>query len=378
MKRVLIVDDEKSFLLSLRDGLGAYRKDFQVLTAENGREAVAVLRTLPIDLLVTDLKLPVMDGFELLAWVSRQQPQMPVIVMTAFGTAEIEARLLKMNALQYLEKPLDLEMLREGIVNGLKEVTKSYIRGITLATFLQLMGAEQKNCTLKVSVGEQCGYLYIRRGELIDAEYADVQGEAAAMEIVIWENAEIEMDGVCRRQHQTIGLSMEHLLIEAFRRNDEKLQRGKSAHPVAAQLAVEPEPLAAATEEVFPGAVTGAQSLKGRPVSAAEQARKRLRQVLKRLAAVQEYVIFDQNSFLEEKNSGPCSIAEFDPAIYAHLIEQIDGQLNLGSFSSLSFRTAGRYRYLLFRCQQHRVLTKLQPGTQPQQVMKQIKSYVNR
>lgn len=113
------------------------------------------------------------------------------------------------------------------------------------------------------------------------------------------------------------------------------------------------------------------------PISADELARKRLLQALKRMEAVQEYTIFDQHSFLEEKNNGPCSIAEFDPIIYTHLIEQIDEQLSFGSFSSLTFRTADRHRYLLFRCQQHHVLLKLRPGTEPQPVMKKIKSYVN-
>lgn len=376
MKRVLIVDDEKSFLLSLRDGLQSCRRDFQVLTAENGREAVAVLRTVSVDLLVTDLKLPVMDGFELLAWVSRQQPQLPVIVMTAFGTAEIEARLTKLSALQYLEKPLDLEMLRDGIYKGLKEEAKSYIRGITLATFLQLMAAEQKSCSLKISAGGQLGYLYLQRGELIDAEYAEQQGEPAALEIAGWDNAEIEMDGICRRRQQTIKLSMEHLLIEAFRRKDEKARQAQ--RPPENEITAGEGVLDLANEEVFPGDVQIAEAAGRRPVSADELARKRLQQAFNRLAEVQEYAIFDPNGFLEAKNPGACSIAEFDPAIYTHLIEQIDGQLSLGSFSSLSFRTAGRYRYLLFRCQQHRVLTKLKPGSEPQRVMQEIRSYVNR
>ena len=131
MKRVLIVDDEKSFLLSLKDGLSVHSDKFQVVTAENGREAVSVLQAMPVDLLVTDLKLPEMDGFELLAWVSREQKNLPVIVMTAFGTAAIEARLAKIGTLQYLEKPLDLNMLQESILNGLNTDEISYIHGIT-------------------------------------------------------------------------------------------------------------------------------------------------------------------------------------------------------------------------------------------------------
>ena len=360
MKRVLIVDDEKSFLLSLRDGLSVNSDSYQVFTAENGREAVSVLRALPIDLLVTDLKLPEMDGFELLAWVSRHQAQLPVIVMTAFGTPEIEARLATMDALQYLEKPLDLNMLQEGIASGLAAGAKSYIRGITLATFLQLMSVEKKNCTLKVTSEDRSGYLYISRGELRDAEYADLSGEAAAFEIVGWEHAEIEMDGICRRQAVMINLSLEHILIEACRRKDELQHASK-------QAAASDEP----PEEIRSVPARATQT----PASAlsADAARKRLTEVLTKLVPVQEFAIFDQKSFLKEKSPGHCSVEGVDPAIYHHLVGMIDEQISFGSFSYLCLNTSSRSRYLLFRSQQHRVVTRLKPGTQPQQVVREIK-----
>jgi CheY-like chemotaxis protein len=90
VKKVLIVDDEKPFLLSLADGLGAYAKDFEVVTASNGKEAVKVLNSSGVDLVVTDLRMPKMDGFELLAHMSGTYPGIPVIVMTAYGTPAIE------------------------------------------------------------------------------------------------------------------------------------------------------------------------------------------------------------------------------------------------------------------------------------------------
>ena len=90
MKNVLIVDDEKSFLLSLVEGLLSFAGDFNTLTAENGKKAVEVLKSANIDLVVTDLKMPEMDGFELLAYMSRNYPDIPVIVMTAYCTPEIK------------------------------------------------------------------------------------------------------------------------------------------------------------------------------------------------------------------------------------------------------------------------------------------------
>ena len=373
MKRVLIVDDEKSFLLSLKDGLGHHCDKFQVLTAENGREAVAVLRALPIDLLVTDLKMPEMDGFELLAWVSRHKAQLPVIVLTAFGTPEIEARLAKMNTLQYLEKPLDFQMLQEGIFSGLESRDKSYIRGITLPTFLQLMSIEQKTCTLKVSCEGKLGYLYIRRGELLDAESEQQSGEAAALEIVTWENAEIEMDSICRRQQRSINLGLEHILIEAFRLKDERL------HAEMTLQALEVNPSPSEKRVTLPGTPEEVVArFERRPISADELARQKLVEVLGKLAPVQEFAIFDLKGFLEEKSTGGCSLEEFDPVIYTHLIEMVDSQLSFGNFNCLVLNTASRVRYILFRSQQHRMVVKLKPGVPTQQVIKEIKRYINR
>ncbi len=121
MKTVLIVDDERSFLRLLEEGFRAHRQEFVVITAENGRQAVEHLRTRPVDLVVTDIKMPQMDGFELLSYLKEFHPGIPVILTTAFGTHDIEERLRAMGASQYLEKPLDFEVLVEKIVEELAE-----------------------------------------------------------------------------------------------------------------------------------------------------------------------------------------------------------------------------------------------------------------
>ncbi|SEA75322.1 protein of unknown function [Desulfuromusa kysingii] len=221
MDKVLIVDDEKSFLLSLHDGLSKHKEKFEVLCADNGREAIDILRTTKVNLLLTDLKMPEMNGFEILAWVLRYQPKLSVIVMSAFGTPEIEERAEAMNALQFLNKPLDLETVESAIFEGLSTGTNSFIRGITLATFLQLMHVERKTCTLTVTSAGKCGHLYLFAGELVNAEIGDISGIEAALSIIGWDNAEIVMCSVCERRENVINFSMEHLLMEAFRAIDE-------------------------------------------------------------------------------------------------------------------------------------------------------------
>ncbi|HQK99586.1 MAG TPA: response regulator [Smithellaceae bacterium] len=120
LPEVLIVDDEEALLLTIADGLGIYGKHFHLLTATNGLDAVKLLKTLPaIDLVITDLSMPKMDGFELLAYIKRNYPKVPVIFMTAFGTPRIEEIVKRLGVFRYLEKPLDINTIADNIFQAL-------------------------------------------------------------------------------------------------------------------------------------------------------------------------------------------------------------------------------------------------------------------
>jgi CheY-like chemotaxis protein len=120
IREVLIVDDEEPFLLTIADGLSIYKNNFSLLTATNGAEAIKILKASSlIDLVVTDLSMPKIDGFELLAYMNRNYPKIPVILMTAFGTPKIEEIVHNMGIFRYLEKPLDIDVLAENIFAGL-------------------------------------------------------------------------------------------------------------------------------------------------------------------------------------------------------------------------------------------------------------------
>jgi DNA-binding NtrC family response regulator len=120
VREVLIVDDEEPLLLSIAEGLSIYKKYFNLLTATNGMDAVKLLKSSPvIDLVITDLSMPKMDGFELIAYMNRNYPKIPVIMMTAFGTPKIEEIIQKMSIYRYLEKPLDINVIADNILNAL-------------------------------------------------------------------------------------------------------------------------------------------------------------------------------------------------------------------------------------------------------------------
>ncbi|MBI5549596.1 MAG: response regulator [Deltaproteobacteria bacterium] len=222
MKRILIVDDENAFRLSLADGLRAYSDRFEVLSAETGAKAISLLQTKQVDLVLTDLKMPEMDGFELISWMSRSRPSVPVIAMTAYGTPEIEAQLERHGVTRCLDKPLDLKVVAETIQDELDSDSSGFVHGFPLATFLQLIGMEKKSCTLTISSEGRVGALHLLKGDLVAAETRDLHGIEAAYDIVAWEKPAIEMARLAWRQDRQVHESLNHVLMEAFRLQDER------------------------------------------------------------------------------------------------------------------------------------------------------------
>lgn len=221
MKTVLIVDDEKLFLASLTEGLASHGGEFQVVTAANGRQAVDIINSRPVDLVVTDLKMPVMDGFQFLAHLMNENFNFPVIVMTAFGTPEIENQIRDFQAFGYLEKPIDFQKLTEKISEGLSQTEGGHLKGISLFSFLQLLQMEQKTCLLKTRAKGREGTLAFYKGELFDAVYDNRTGEEAALEIVCWEDAEIEIANIFKKVKRRIEKPLTNILMDAAKAKDE-------------------------------------------------------------------------------------------------------------------------------------------------------------
>lgn len=375
MKNILIVDDEKPFLLSLKDGLGIHATEFNVLLALNGKQAIEILKSVRIDLLVTDLKLPVVDGFGLLAFVSRQFPKMPVIVMTAFGTPEIEARLSRMDSLTYLEKPLDFDVLTKSIQNALELGSRSYIRGITLSTFIQLIYMERKTCTLKVQRNAEIGYIYIKNGHIIEAESGNVRGLQAAYDIIAWDETGIEMDNHCRINTGSIVNPVEQVLLEALKIKDErsamdlrpyqpKSNSTTPAHHSTTAFIAEDEDFQLDNSAVIVPTKTDSR-------------RERIDQFCRQSTGILEYIVLDDHNFPEFKSKEPTSMDEVDPGRFLELADGLSEQVAGGPLDHILFSTKSLVRYLIFRLLDCRVVLSLKPGVRPAQVIKDLRKATN-
>jgi len=111
--RVLVVDDDEGMRRALEESLA--RRGLHVVVAGNGKEAMEKMERATFDLVITDVRMPGKDGMDLLNFVKRTNPLLPVIVITAYGTIEDAVRAIKHGAFDYLEKPFSPERLYETV-----------------------------------------------------------------------------------------------------------------------------------------------------------------------------------------------------------------------------------------------------------------------
>lgn len=105
---ILIVDDEPNIRKILSTLLA---KEGRVITASNAKEAIEVLKHDKISIVITDQKMPDMDGLTLLRYITEKYPYIPVIIITAYGTVDRAVEAIKMGAYDYITKPFDQEEL---------------------------------------------------------------------------------------------------------------------------------------------------------------------------------------------------------------------------------------------------------------------------
>ncbi|MFN8179546.1 MAG: response regulator [bacterium] len=116
-ERILVIDDEENIRATVEEflSLNGYRVD----TASSGREGLDLLGRNAYDLVVSDLRMPDVDGLAVIEWVHETQPELPVLVMTGHATVESTIRALRLGAYDYLLKPFRLDEIERTIENCL-------------------------------------------------------------------------------------------------------------------------------------------------------------------------------------------------------------------------------------------------------------------
>ena len=125
LKKVLIVDDEETLTWSMAKSLSRDRDKYEIEIANNGKEALDVLGKMPIDLVLSDIRMPDINGLDLLVQIKRDYPETKVIIMTAYGSSDVQREASKRGSLYYIEKPFEINEIRKLILDLIKEGTIS-------------------------------------------------------------------------------------------------------------------------------------------------------------------------------------------------------------------------------------------------------------
>jgi DNA-binding NtrC family response regulator len=115
---ILLVDDEESILASIKSFLS--RRGHEIFTASNGQEGIDIVKNNVIDLVLTDYRMPIKNGLEVLKETKEINPSIDVVVITAFGNVDDAIDIMKNGAYDYLTKPIDLDEL-ESLINRVSE-----------------------------------------------------------------------------------------------------------------------------------------------------------------------------------------------------------------------------------------------------------------
>ena len=226
MKTVLVVDDSVMLINYLEESFQEYQDDFKLMTANDGSEAIEMLKKTPISLLITDLQMPRIDGLGLLAFATKYYPKVPCIIMSAHGTPTI-IETIKKDILQFIEKPFTAKELAKTIMSILNcDTPDGSLSGISVVTFLQMVEMEQKTCLCEVeSPGNPKGFFYFQGGELYHAVCGDLKGEKAALKLINMDNPSINFRRPPKRKiARAINQKLTALILEGARIKDELKQ----------------------------------------------------------------------------------------------------------------------------------------------------------
>jgi CheY-like chemotaxis protein len=224
ISKVLVVEDEETLTWSMTKTLVKDRGKYELIITNSGKEALAVLEKNSIDVVVTDIRMPDINGLDLLSWIREKYPSTKVIIMTAYGSTEVQKEATRRGSFYYIEKPFEISDIRTLILKALEEKRGGFIGQIVdlhLVDIIQMSCLGMFTMSLTVSQGNEKGLIFFENGEITHAEVRDLEGKEALYTILEWSEGRFNSQMGVVPSKKTIMERWEHLLIEGMRRQDD-------------------------------------------------------------------------------------------------------------------------------------------------------------
>jgi CheY-like chemotaxis protein len=220
MTSVLIVDDDDAF----RNTIGRDLADqgFDVTLAQNVDEALAALATRPIDVLLTDLRMPGADGIDLLDRIRATSSRTRAILMSGFASARDYQRAIECGAVRVLCKPFTSSELLLAIRQAVDCETgfRGNIHGLSLVDLLQMFHYARRSLAIIVD-GWAPGHVFLEDGRIVHASYRELTGEPALRAILAMPAGSLRTMVLPDTTPHSITRDFSTLLLDALRELDE-------------------------------------------------------------------------------------------------------------------------------------------------------------
>jgi CheY-like chemotaxis protein len=248
--RVLFVDDDPTFLDLFQRLISELAgPDWVVFTAQDSAQALNLLHNQTIDLLVTDIHMPVVDGLQFLKILQRQYPNLLKVVLTADSSGAYRASCLSHGAELFLEKPRHprgwqtiFAHLQQLVRMRPEAGFQGVLRKVGLQDIIQLECLARNSSLLEVTTGGLKGEIFIRDGQLIHARLGDQTGEEALNQLLALPGGEFRLKPYAEPPAETVTGSWEFLLMEGARQRDESAAAVPAGTAPEVELVVEPPP----------------------------------------------------------------------------------------------------------------------------------------
>jgi CheY-like chemotaxis protein len=225
--KILLLDDDADLLEMYRELLAQLPSKPEIHTALTGPRGMAMLEAHPFRLLICDLKMPKMDGLQVLSIVRRKYPALRTVVLTSVADEQFRSRVYALGVDLFWQKPAsepETRQFLECIESLLGQESEPGFRGVqskSLVDLIQLECISQSSSTLRITNGPLTGRIWINNGDLIDAETDGARAEEAFQKILAWKAGSFETLPAEPARPRTIFKSYNALLLESAQAIDE-------------------------------------------------------------------------------------------------------------------------------------------------------------
>lgn len=218
MDRVLIADDDVQLLTILTESLARYKDTFEIVTAKNGLEAILALQKQTFSAVITEIRMPKVNGLVLMGYLAKNFPDLPCIIITDSCSDRLQ-RQLKKEAVQFIEKPFRIPGLADAIIAVLdrKKRFGGKLNGVGVTGFLKYIESELLTCLCEVSSAKYGkGYLLFNNGSLHNAVHGHLKDESAVLKMLEIKEATITYGPLpSKRTKRTINCSIDQIREKA-------------------------------------------------------------------------------------------------------------------------------------------------------------------